>query len=144
MSEYQPGLEGVAATKSSISYLDGKQGILTYRGYPIVERWYHNHRVGYYELMGAGLGMDATVYSPLVDLKFTNDRPYPLLIETEIEEGGIELEGGHGALGVPGHGGEIFELRRRTVLVELVEARGVRRVDRVVGCPAAGHQRVGD
>ena len=33
----QPGLEGVAATKSSISYLDGKQGILTYRGYPIVE-----------------------------------------------------------------------------------------------------------
>jgi hypothetical protein len=38
MSEYQPGLEGVPATKSKISYLDGKQGILTYRGYPIVER----------------------------------------------------------------------------------------------------------
>ena len=37
MSEYQPGLEGVPATKSTISYLDGKQGILTYRGYPIVE-----------------------------------------------------------------------------------------------------------
>jgi citrate synthase len=37
MSEYQPGLEGVPATKSKISYLDGKQGILTYRGYPIVE-----------------------------------------------------------------------------------------------------------
>ncbi len=31
--------------------------------------------------------MDATVYSPLVDFQFTNDRPYPLLIETEIEEG---------------------------------------------------------
>jgi vancomycin resistance protein YoaR len=42
--------------------------------------------VGYYELRGAGVGMDATVYSPLVDFKFTNDRPYPLLIETEIEE----------------------------------------------------------
>ena len=26
-------------------------------GYPIVERWYHQHRVGYYELMGAGLSM---------------------------------------------------------------------------------------
>ncbi|MFQ6101771.1 MAG: VanW family protein [Anaerolineae bacterium] len=55
-------------------------------GYPIVERWYHQHRVGYYELMGAGVGMDATVYSPLVDFKFTNDRPTPLLIETEVEE----------------------------------------------------------
>lgn len=60
-------------------------------GYPVVQRWYHNHRVGYYELMGAGLGMDATVYSPLVDFQFTNDRPYPLLIETEIEEGSHRL-----------------------------------------------------
>ncbi len=53
-------------------------------GYPIVERWYHRHRIGYYELMGAGVGMDATVYSPHVDFRFTNDRPWPLLIETEI------------------------------------------------------------
>jgi vancomycin resistance protein YoaR len=60
-------------------------------GYPIVQRWYHNHRVGYYELRGAGVGMDATVYSPLVDFQFTNDRPYPLLIETEIEEGAHRL-----------------------------------------------------
>ena len=55
-------------------------------GYPIVNRWYHHYRVGYYELMGAGVGMDATVYSPQVDFCFTNDRPYPLLIETEVEE----------------------------------------------------------
>ena len=55
-------------------------------GYPIVSRWYHHYRVSYYELMGAGVGMDATVYSPQVDFKFANDRPYPLLIETEIEE----------------------------------------------------------
>lgn len=60
-------------------------------GYPIVERWYHQHRVGYYELMEAGVGMDATVYSPHVDLKFTNDRPYPLLIETEVEEAAHRL-----------------------------------------------------
>jgi len=60
-------------------------------GYPIVERWYHNHRVGYYELRGAGVGMDATVYSPHVDFKFVNDRPYPLLIETEVEEGAHRL-----------------------------------------------------
>ena len=60
-------------------------------GYPIVERWYHHYRVGYYELRGAGVGMDATVYSPQVDFKFTNDRPHPLLIETEIEEAGHRL-----------------------------------------------------
>jgi vancomycin resistance protein YoaR len=55
-------------------------------GYPIVERWYHRYRVGYYELRGAGVGMDATVYSPQVGFQFVNDRPYPLLVETEIEE----------------------------------------------------------
>jgi len=60
-------------------------------GYPIVERWYHNNRIGYYELMGAGVGMDATVYSPNVDFKFLNDRPYPLLIETEIEDAAHRL-----------------------------------------------------
>ncbi len=37
MSEYLPGLEGVPATKSNISDLDGKRGILTYRGYRIAD-----------------------------------------------------------------------------------------------------------
>ncbi|MCO6411970.1 MAG: citrate synthase [Thiogranum sp.] len=37
MSEYLPGLEGVPATRSNISDLDGNTGILTYRGYPIEE-----------------------------------------------------------------------------------------------------------
>jgi citrate synthase len=37
VTDYQPGLEGVPATKSKISFLDGKQGILTYRGYRIVD-----------------------------------------------------------------------------------------------------------
>ena len=35
MSEYLPGLEGVPATQSNISDLDGVKGILTYRGYRI-------------------------------------------------------------------------------------------------------------
>jgi vancomycin resistance protein YoaR len=56
-------------------------------GYPITERWPHGQRVGYYELRGGGVGMDATVYSPYVDLKFVNDRSAPLLIETEVGEG---------------------------------------------------------
>lgn len=35
MNEYVPGLEGVPATKSNISSIDGDKGILSYRGYPI-------------------------------------------------------------------------------------------------------------
>jgi vancomycin resistance protein YoaR len=60
-------------------------------GYDIVERTYHYQRVGYYELMGYGPGFDATVYSPLVDLKFVNNYETPLLIEAEIEEKGHRL-----------------------------------------------------
>jgi citrate synthase len=35
MIEYIPGLAGVPATESSISSIDGKNGILAYRGYSI-------------------------------------------------------------------------------------------------------------
>ena len=56
-------------------------------GYPIVERNAHAYRVYYYEQTATSTdhlmaGLDATVYFPLVDLKFTNDRPYWLLMET--------------------------------------------------------------
>ncbi|NDJ86217.1 MAG: hypothetical protein GYB66_10055 [Chloroflexi bacterium] len=52
-----------------------------YGGYPILERVPHGYRVAYYE-QGEGAGMDATVYSPIVDFKFENDTDYHLLIET--------------------------------------------------------------
>lgn len=35
--EYRAGLEGIPATQSSISYVDGQKGILEYRGIPIQE-----------------------------------------------------------------------------------------------------------
>lgn len=35
--EYKPGLEGIPATQSSISFVDGQQGILEYRGIRIEE-----------------------------------------------------------------------------------------------------------
>ncbi len=35
--EYKPGLEGIPAARSDISYVDGKQGILEYRGIRIEE-----------------------------------------------------------------------------------------------------------
>jgi vancomycin resistance protein YoaR len=55
-------------------------------GYPIVVRYPHAYRVGYYEQGpgSPGPGLDATVFVPLVDFKFTNDTPYWLLMETYI------------------------------------------------------------
>jgi vancomycin resistance protein YoaR len=57
-------------------------------GYPVVERTPHAYRVGYYEQSAGGAsdprlaGLDATVYFPLVDFKFTNDTPHWILMET--------------------------------------------------------------
>ena len=59
-------------------------------GYPIVERYSHAYRVSYYEQSSSGAidtsltGLDATVYFPLVDFKFTNDTPYWMLMETYV------------------------------------------------------------
>lgn len=56
-----------------------------FAGYPIVERWPHAYRVGYYELGGFGPGFDATIYSPLVDFRFINDTEHYLLVQTEVD-----------------------------------------------------------
>lgn len=59
-------------------------------GFPIVERYPHAYRVYYYELNSGGgvnrnlAGLDATVYVPLVDFKFTNDTQYWILMETYV------------------------------------------------------------
>ncbi len=55
-------------------------------GFPITERWAHAYRVSYYEQGGQPVGLDATIYSPHVDLKFLNDLPYNLLIETYVNQ----------------------------------------------------------
>ncbi|HTK03528.1 MAG TPA: VanW family protein [Alphaproteobacteria bacterium] len=48
-------------------------------GLPIVERAAHAYRVGYYE-QNSPPGMDATVFGPSPDLKFTNDTQASILI----------------------------------------------------------------
>ncbi|HUI88088.1 MAG TPA: VanW family protein [Anaerolineales bacterium] len=59
-------------------------------GFPVAERVPHAYRVSYYEETSSGsvdpnlAGMDATVYFPLVDFKFTNDSPYWILMETHV------------------------------------------------------------
>jgi len=66
-------------------------------GYQIVERHPHAYRVGYYEQRSDGshntnlAGLDATVYVPVVDFKFTNDTDHWLLMETYVYEGYRQL-----------------------------------------------------
>ncbi len=61
-----------------------------FAGFPIIERHSHAYRVSYYEKIAGNIrdnklaGLDATVFVPLVDLKFTNDTPYWLLMETYV------------------------------------------------------------
>ncbi len=55
-------------------------------GFPIVMRYSHAYRVGYYERGDTwkGPGLDATVYAPLVDFQFKNDTPNWLLMEVYV------------------------------------------------------------
>lgn len=59
-------------------------------GYPVMERYPHAYRVSYYEQTASGsvnpklAGLDATVFVPVVDFKFTNDTPNWLLMETYV------------------------------------------------------------
>jgi vancomycin resistance protein YoaR len=53
-------------------------------GFEIVERWAHGYRVGWYETNSVP-GLDATIYTPDIDLKFRNDTDYYLLIQTNTD-----------------------------------------------------------
>lgn len=53
-------------------------------GFPIIERWGHSFAVLYYAQVG-GHGIDATVYPPSRDLKFKNDTPGYILIQSYTE-----------------------------------------------------------
>jgi len=61
-----------------------------FAGFPIVERYPHAYRVSYYEKVAGNrinpnlAGLDATVFVPIVDFKFTNDTNYWLLMETYV------------------------------------------------------------
>lgn len=68
-----------------------------FAGFPITERYSHAYRVSYYEKDAGNnidptlAGLDATVFVPVIDLKFTNDTPYWLLMETYVDEGARRL-----------------------------------------------------
>jgi vancomycin resistance protein YoaR len=54
-------------------------------GLPITERHAHAYRVGYYE-NDSKPGLDATIYTPSVDLRIKNDTPAHILVQTIIDE----------------------------------------------------------
>ena len=59
-------------------------------GLPMVERRAHAYRVAYYE-QNSQLGLDATVFAPSPDLKFKNDTPAHILIQTKVDSANAKL-----------------------------------------------------
>lgn len=59
-------------------------------GLPIEERTAHAYRVHYYE-EDSQPGFDATIFTPDVDLKFKNDTPAYILIQTAMDEAQTKL-----------------------------------------------------
>jgi vancomycin resistance protein YoaR len=57
-------------------------------GLPVVERTAHSFQVSYYE---PPKGLDATIYSPYVDLKWTNDTGHYILIQTYVDRDANKL-----------------------------------------------------
>lgn len=61
-------------------------------GLPIVERHAHAYRVHYYEDGGFKPGLDATVFSPTVDLRIKNDTAHYILIQTKTDTKNLTLQ----------------------------------------------------
>ena len=55
-----------------------------YSGLPVLERHAHSYRVHYYE-EGTPVGLDASVFAPSWDLKFVNDTPGHILIQSSVD-----------------------------------------------------------
>ncbi|HLD00060.1 MAG TPA: VanW family protein, partial [Patescibacteria group bacterium] len=55
----------------------------------VVERRNHSYRVSYYE---PPVGMDATIYEPKPDFRFSNDYTSPLLLQARIEGNNLIFE----------------------------------------------------
>ena len=60
-------------------------------GLPIIDRRAHAYRVAYYEQAGYKAGLDATVFSPSVDLKIKNDTPGYILIQAKTDTQNMTL-----------------------------------------------------
>lgn len=59
-------------------------------GLPVVMRYPHAYRVGYYE-QDMGIGFDASVFQPSWDFKFKNDTSAYILVQTSIDLNDLSL-----------------------------------------------------
>lgn len=89
------GFKEAYVIKSGRTVLDDGGGICqvsttVYRaalnsGLPIIARTAHAYRVSYYEQRGFKPGLDATIFSPTVDLKFKNDTSRHILVQAVLD-----------------------------------------------------------
>lgn len=61
-------------------------------GLPILKRTSHAYRVSYYEQRGFKAGLDATIFSPNVDLQFKNDTAKHILVQTTFDRANYRLQ----------------------------------------------------
>ncbi len=66
-------------------------------GFDLGQRVPHGYRVSYYENLSApdglsNIGMDATIYSPIIDMTFTNNTEHHILIENYYYPGSRSLQ----------------------------------------------------
>jgi vancomycin resistance protein YoaR len=60
-------------------------------GLPITERHEHSFRIGWYEELGEPPGLDAAIFTGVYDLRFVNDSPNWLLMESYVDLEGQRL-----------------------------------------------------
>ena len=61
-----------------------------YSGLPVVMRYPHDYRVGYYEI-DSPVGMDASIFQPSIDFKFKNDTSAYILVQSETDRANSTL-----------------------------------------------------
>ena len=82
MMTYDPGYGNTAACKSSITYIDGDQGILEYRGYPIEQLAEHSNFLEVAYLL---------IYGELPDKKTAQEWEYKICHHTFVHENLTDL-----------------------------------------------------
>ncbi|WP_161974923.1 VanW family protein [Bacillus timonensis] len=80
--EFVPGYGGGICQTSSTLY-----NAVAKAGLEIIELHHHSKPVGY-----VPLGQDATVAYPYLDFKFSNNRPYPVVLKTTVNASSITVE----------------------------------------------------
>jgi len=80
--EFVPGYGGGVCQTSSTLY-----NAVAKAGLEMIEVHHHSKPVGY-----VPIGHDATVAYPYLDFKFSNNRPYPVVLKSSVKGGSLQIE----------------------------------------------------